>query len=112
MHKDVPAPPVLQHSPRVPLPVVRVLQEVKDSEVMAPRNLSNNLLDKLTHLATPPQTPAYKADSSGESPFMSGNSLCRSASEAVNDFSSPTGLISGVPECPGRCPNTARQVPG
>ena len=46
MHQDIAAPAVLDGRPNVPFPFGRVLHVVENSEVVAPRNLSNNLLDK------------------------------------------------------------------
>jgi hypothetical protein len=36
----------LQRGPCVPFPLLRIFHKVKDSEVVPPPNLSNNLLDK------------------------------------------------------------------
>jgi hypothetical protein len=46
VHEDTPAPAVLHRGPHVPFPVPGVFHQIEYSDIMTPRNLSNNLLDK------------------------------------------------------------------
>jgi hypothetical protein len=101
-HQNIPAPTVLHSLLNVPKTLRRSFHQVEKPDIVAPRNLSNNLLDNY-FIGPSFRKSAHIEQVRPREPFHFRKSLPQIGRQVINDLCSPANQFLSLQDVPAEC---------